>query len=93
MKRATHDIAQLLEMLADLNSIGALDGFLFAAVRSSGEAPIFGRVCDKVRAFELLGGAHLATFALANTINGDAELIDGPEEEPPHGGFRGREGS
>jgi len=80
-KRITHDIEKLLEMLTDLNSIGALDGLLFAAVRSSGEAPVYGRVCDKGCSFELLGAAHMAAFALTDTLDADAELVDDGSSE------------
>ena len=82
MKKATHDIAQLLEMLVDLNTLGALDGLLFAAVRSSGEEPVYGRVCDRGRSHELLGAGHAAVFAFTKTIDASAEVIDDGSPSP-----------
>lgn len=82
-KKVTRDIEHLLNMLRDLNELGALDGLIFAAVRSSGEAPVYGRVCDGHRDFELLGALHAASFALCDKIDGVATVVDdGSKEEP-----------
>ncbi len=83
-KKATHDISLLLEMLVDLNNLGALDGLVFAAVRRDGEAPLYGRVCGAIRSYELLGAGHTAVFALSESLDCSAEVVaDGSQ---PSGG-------
>ena len=85
MKKITHDVAGIVEIIGDLNVVGAVDGLIFALVRSDGKAPIFGRVCNDGAGYELLGAGHMAVHALERTLDRSAEDVDSPESQDPEG--------
>jgi hypothetical protein len=83
MKKITHDVAELVEIIGDLNVVGAVDGLIFALVRSDGKAPLFGRVCNDGAGYELLGAGYMAVYGLEQKLCRAAEDFAPPDSRDP----------
>jgi hypothetical protein len=72
-KMVQRQIGEMLDMLRDLNEVGALSGLAFAATRVASLPPLWGRACVGEDSYAMLGALHIATSDLASLLNGRSD--------------------